>query len=56
LDEAYRLHFPQAHFYRKGIGVHQSTGTAVVVNKQDVVYGAKNAQGGKLLLKMVLPM
>ena len=29
------------------------TGTAVVINKQDVIHGVNNGYGGKLLLKMV---
>lgn len=53
--KAYELHFPaKLIFYRKGIDYYvEITGTAVVVNKQDVVHGANNIQGGKLLLKMV---
>jgi hypothetical protein len=53
--KAYELHFPaKLIFYRKGIDYYvEITGTAVVVNKQDVVYGVNNIQGGKLLLKMV---
>ena len=53
--KAYELHFPaKLIFYRKGIDYYvEITGTAVVVNKQDVAYGADNIQGGKLLLKMV---
>ena len=53
--KAYELHFPaKLIFYRKGIDYYvEITGTAVVVNKQDVMYGPDNLQGGKLLLKMV---
>lgn len=53
--KAYELHFPaKLIFYRKGIDYYvEITGTAVVVNKQDVMYGGENANGGKLLLKMV---
>ena len=53
--KAYELHFPaKLIFYRKGIDYYvEITGTAVVVNKQDVMHGAENAYGGKLLLKMV---
>lgn len=52
--KAYELHFPvKLLFYRKGVDYYvEITGTAVVVNKQDVIYGG-NAHGGKLLLKMV---
>ena len=52
--KAYELHFPaKLIFYRKGIDYYvEITGTAVVVNKQDVMHGASNT-GGKLLLKMV---
>ena len=53
--KAYELHFPaKLIFYRKGIDYYvEITGTAVVVNKQDVMYGENNIHGGKLLLKMV---
>ena len=53
--KAYELHFPaKLIFYRKGVDYYvEITGTAVVVNKQDVMYGLDNLQGGKLLLKMV---
>ncbi|HKC37177.1 MAG TPA: hypothetical protein VKB95_13975 [Chitinophagaceae bacterium] len=53
--KAYELHFPaKLIFYRKGIDYYvEINGTAVVVNKQDVMYGANNLQGGKMLLKMV---
>jgi hypothetical protein len=53
--KAYELHFPaKLIFYRKGIDYYvEITGTAVVVNKQEVAYGADNIQSGKLLLKMV---
>ena len=52
--KAYELHFPaKLLFYRKGVDYYvEITGTAVVVNKQDVMHGG-NLQGGKLLLKMV---
>ena len=52
--KAYELHFPaKLIFYRKGVDYYvEITGTAVVVNKQDVVYGT-NHPGGKMLLKMV---
>jgi len=52
--KAYELHFPaKLIFYRKGIDYYvEITGTAVVVNKQDVMHGLNNS-GGKLLLKMV---
>jgi len=51
-EKAYELHFPtKLIFYRKGCEYYvEITGTAVVVNKQDVMYGTN---GGKLLLKMV---
>jgi len=54
-EKAYELHFPaKLIFYRKGVEYYvEITGTAVVVNKQDVMYGENNLQGGKLLLKMV---
>ena len=54
-DKSYELHFPaKLIFYRKGVDYYvEITGTAVVVNKQDVMYGETNIQGGKLLLKMV---
>jgi len=50
--KAYELHFPaKLIFYRKGIDYYvEINGTAVVVNKQDVMYGTDN---GKMLLKMV---
>ena len=53
--KAYELHFPaKLIFYRKGIDYYvEITGTAVVVNKQDVMHGVNNIEGGKLLLKMV---
>jgi hypothetical protein len=53
--KAYELHFPaKLLFYRKGVDYYvEITGTAVVVNKQDVMYGTNNIEGGKLLLKMV---
>ena len=49
------LHFPtKLMFYRKGCEYYvEITGTAVVVNKQDVMFGTNNVYGGKLLLKMV---
>jgi len=52
--KAYELHFPaKLIFYRKGVDYYvEITGTAVVVNKQDVMHGV-NTTGGKLLLKMV---
>ena len=52
--KAYELHFPaKLIFYRKGVDYYvEITGTAVVVNKQDVMHGENNT-GGKLLLKMV---
>ena len=51
--KAYELHFPaKLIFYRKGIEYFvEINGTAVVVNKQDAMYG--DTLGGKLLLKMV---
>jgi len=54
-EKAYELHFPtKLIFYRKGCEYYvEITGTAVVVNKQDVMFGANNTYGGKLLLKMV---
>jgi hypothetical protein len=54
-EKAYELHFPaKLIFYRKGIDYYvEISGTAVVVNKQDVMHGENNIQGGKLLLKMV---
>jgi len=54
-EKAYELHFPaKLIFYRKGVDYYvEITGTAVVVNKQDVMHGENNNQGGKLLLKMV---
>jgi hypothetical protein len=53
--KAYELHFPaKLIFYRKGIDYYvEITGTAVVVNKQEAMYGTNNIEGGKLLLKMV---
>lgn len=53
--KAYELHFPaKLLFYRKGVDYYvEITGTAVVVNKQDVMYGTNNIEGGKMLLKMV---
>ena len=53
-DKSYELHFPtKLIFYRKGVDYYvEINGTAVVVNKQDVI-GTGNAYGGKLLLKMV---
>ena len=53
--KAYELHFPaKLIFYSKGVDYYVAiTGTAVVVNKQDVMHGANNIEGGKLLLKMV---
>ena len=53
--KAYELHFPaKLIFYRKGVEYYvEITGTAVVVNKQDVMYGVNNIEGGKMLLKMV---
>ena len=53
--KAYELHFPaKLIFYRKGVDYYvEINGTAVVVNKQDVMYGEDNIHGGKLLLKMV---
>ena len=54
-EKAYELHFPtKLIFYRKGVDYYvEITGTAVVVNKQDVMFGTNNIEGGKLLLKMV---
>lgn len=51
--KGYELHFPaKLIFYRKGVEYYvEINGTAVVVNKQDAMYG--DAHGGKLLLKMV---
>ena len=53
--KAYELHFPaKLIFYRKGIDYYvEITGTAVVVNKQDVIHSTDNMYNGKLLLKMV---
>jgi hypothetical protein len=53
-DKAYERHFPaKLIFYKKGIDHYiEINGTAVVVNKQDVVPRANNI-GGKLLLRMV---
>ena len=54
-EKAYELHFPtKLIFYRKGCEYYvEITGTAVVVNKQDVMFGTNHMYGGKLLLKMV---
>lgn len=54
-EKAYELHFPvKLIFYRKGVDFYvEISGTAVVVNKQDVMHGGDNAYGGKMLLKMV---
>ena len=54
-DKSYELHFPtKLIFYRKGIDYYvEINGTAVVVNKQDVISGTGHGYGGKLLLKMV---
>jgi len=54
-EKSYELHFPtKLMFYRKGCEYYvEITGTAVVVNKQDVMFGTNNVYGGKLLLKMV---
>ena len=54
-DKSYELHFPtKLIFYRKGIDYYvEINGTAVVVNKQDVISGTGQGYGGKLLLKMV---
>ncbi len=54
-DKSYELHFPtKLIFYRKGVDYYvEINGTAVVVNKQDVINGNGHAYGGKLLLKMV---
>ena len=54
-EKAYELHFPtKLIFYRKGCEYYvEITGTAVVVNKQDVMFGTNHTYGGKLLLKMV---
>jgi hypothetical protein len=53
--KAYELHFPaKLLFYRKGVDYYvEITGTAVVVNKQDVMHGTNIIEGGKMLLKMV---
>jgi hypothetical protein len=53
--KAYELHFPaKLIFYKKGVDYYvEITGTAVVVNKQDVMHGINNLEGGKMLLKMV---
>jgi len=53
--KAYELHFPaKLIFYRKGVDYYvEITGTAVVVNKQDVMHGTNNIEGSKMLLKMV---
>lgn len=50
--KAYELHFPtKLIFYRKGVDYYiEISGTAVVVNKQEAMYGTHN---GKMLLKMV---
>ena len=52
--KAYELHFPaKLIFYKKGVDFYvEINGTAVVANKQDVIYG-DNISYGKLLLKMV---
>ena len=52
-EKAYELHFPlKLIFYKKGIEYYvEINGTAVVVNKQEAMYG--DTHGGKLLLKMV---
>jgi hypothetical protein len=54
-EKSYELHFPtKLMFYKKGCEYYvEITGTAVVVNKQDVMFGTNNVYGGKLLLKMV---
>ena len=55
-NKAYELHFPaKLIFYRKGVDYYvEINGTAVVVNKQDVINGNGHpSYGGKLLLKMV---
>lgn len=54
-DKSYELHFPaKLIFYRKGVDFYvEITGTAVVVNKQDIIQSDDNHYGGKLLLKMV---
>lgn len=54
-NKSYELHFPaKLIFYRKGVDFYvEITGTAVVVNKQDVINGVGEPYGGKLLLKMV---
>ena len=53
--KAYELHFPtKLIFYRKGVVFYvEITGTAVVVNKQDVIHATNTSYNGKLLLKMV---
>ena len=44
----------KTHFLRKGVDYYvEINGTAVVVNKQDVINGTGHGYGGKLLLKMV---
>lgn len=54
-NKSYELHFPtKLIFYRKGVDYYiEINGTAVVVNKQDVINGTGHIYGGKLLLKMV---
>jgi hypothetical protein len=54
-EKSYELHFPaKLIFYRKGVDFYiEITGTAVVVNKQDIVQSNNYAYNGKLLLKMV---
>lgn len=54
-NKAYELHFPaKLIFYRKGVDYYvEINGTAVVVNKQDVINDTGHSYGGKLLLKMV---
>ena len=54
-EKTYELHFPaRLIFYRKGVDCYvEITGTAVVVNKQDVMHVTNYMYNGKLLLKMV---
>jgi len=54
-EKAYELHFPvKLIFYRKGVDFYvEINGTAVVVNKQDMIHANNNLYGGKMLLKMV---
>ena len=54
-EKTYELHFPaKLIFYRKGVDYFvEIAGTAVVVNKQDVIHATSNLYSGKLLLKMV---